>query len=325
MTAHKSLKPFCVVFGQNAFLHRRALAEIIARELDGGDPALDLQRLDGNQAAIGDVLDDVRTFSLMGGRRVVVVEDADALVTKYREALERYAVAPSDSGCLVLLCKNFDARTRLYKAVASIGEIIPCKPGKGQAMRTWLTSYARSEYGKTLDQRAAHLLHDQVGDSHERLDAELAKLAIYVGDRQEINTQDIEALVGCYREQTVFAVMDAISEGDAGKALKEWYQVLATDSSATGKAIGGLAWGVRRLLDARRRMDAGESARSLARSFWTDPDVFERRMEKSTTAQREDQILELLAADLGSKTGATTFDVAIEKFIVNQSSQAAGQ
>ncbi|MEE9297318.1 MAG: DNA polymerase III subunit delta [Phycisphaerae bacterium] len=324
MTGAQDLKPFCVVYGQNTFLRRRALDRIMARELGGGDPSLNLQRVDGRQAEVSDVLDDVRTFSLMGGRRVVVVDEADALVTRSRATLERYAASPSDTGCLILVCNNFDGRTRLHKAVASVGEIVQCKPAKGQALRSWLVAHARDEYGKRMSPQAAYRLHDQVGDSHERLDGELAKLSLYVGDREEIMPQDVEAVVGCYREQTVFAVMDAISEGDAGKALNEWHRVLATDPAASGRAIGGLAWGARRLLDARRRLDAGESPHSLARAFWTDPDVFLRRMQGSTAGQRQDQLLELLAADLGSKTGATTFNVAVEKFIVKHSLRATG-
>ncbi len=314
-----ALKPICVLFGQSTFLRREALNRIMNRELDGGDPALNLCRLDGEKLAPADALDAVRTYSLLGGRRVVIVDSADGFIKAHRAVLERYAFSPAESGCLILLCNLFAANTKFYKAVAKIGEIIDCKPAKGRALLTWIMQRAQSEQGKRVDQRAAANLVDHAGNSQEGLDQELAKLALYVGSRDQISAEDVANLVGQYREQTIFAVMDAISEGKARDALNEWHQVISTDRSAQGRAIGGLAWGVRRMLEARKRVDAGESPHAMARSFWTDPDVFARRMQRMSVTRCEDQLQDLLDADLDSKTGASTVNSAIEKFIVKHS------
>lgn len=314
-----TLKPICAIFGKSTYLRREALDRIIRRELDGGDPALDLQRVDGAQSEASAILDDVRTFSLLGGRRVVVVESADAFVTKFRAVLERFAANPSEAGCLVLVCNNFDGRTKLFKAVKKVGEVVECKPLQGRPLTQWIISRAKDPHGKRMGAAAAARLQEQAGSGQEGLDQEISKLSLYVGGRMEITPADVDAVVGHYREQTVFAVMDAVSEGNARTALQEWHQVLATDRAAGGRAVGGLAWGVRRMLGARRRFDAGESPHALARSFWTDPDIMARRLEHRTAAQREDQLLGLLDADLRTKTGASTFDSAVERFIVQSS------
>lgn len=316
------LKPVCVVYGKSTYLRRVALARIVKRELAGGDPALNLTQVDGSDADAARVLDDVRTFSLLGDRRVVLVEDADAFVSKNRVVLERFASSPPDSGCLILACANFDARTRLYKAVKKVGEVVDCKPIRGAALTAWVSTIARQEYGKQLDRRAATRLCEHVGASEESLDQELSKLATYVGSRAEITADDVDALVGHYREQTVFAVTDAIAEGDARTALSEWRQVLATDRAASGRAIGGLAWGMRRLLDARRRLDQGTPISALAKESWTDAGLFAKRMKLCSVSAREDQLSDLLKADLESKTGLGTVASAVDKFIVTHSAAA---
>ena len=323
MTTPESFKPICVVYGKNTYLRRQELARIVKRELAGGDPALNLSRWDGAQANIAQVLDDVRTFSMLGDRRVVIVDDADALVSKHREVLQRYTQSPADSGCLVLVCASFDARTRLYKTVKTRGEAVECKPLQGRALIAWLGAAARDAHQQRLSPEAATRLCDHVGTSQEGLAAELAKLALYVTPRSEITAGDVDAVVGNYREQTIFAVMDAIAIGDTRTALNEWQQVLATDRAAPGRAIGGLAWGVRRLLDARRKLDQGTPIQTLARQQWADVGVFTRRMQRTTVGRLQEQLTDLLGADLESKTGLGTAGSAVEKFIVKHSMAAA--
>ena len=147
MSAKAALKPICVVFGKNAYGRRQAVDRVIKRELAGGDPALNLSRVDGDNAELAEVLDDVRTFSMLGDRRVVVVDEADSFISKHRAALERFVSAPAESGCLILICNAFDGRTRLYKAVKKVGEMIECRPLQGRSLMQWLTSAARDVHG----------------------------------------------------------------------------------------------------------------------------------------------------------------------------------
>ncbi len=323
MKPGEALKPICVIYGQATFLRREALKRIVDRELGDGDPALNLSRLDGEKLTAAEALDGVRTFSLLGGRRVVIVENADGFISANRALLERYVESPSDSGCLVLIANQFDGRTKLYKSASKVGELVDCKPAKGRALLNWIMQRAQSHHNKRVAQHAATSLVDHAGTSQEGLDHELAKLSLYVGARGEITAKDVGDLVGQYREQTVFAVMDAISAGDVRAALNEWQQVVSTDRAAQGRAIGGLAWGVRRLLDARQRIDAGESPHAVARSFWAEPDAFARRMQRMTVRRCETQLHDLLEADLDAKTGGATVNSAIEKFIVKHSLLAA--
>ena len=322
MSAQAAVKPICVIFGKNAYVRRQALERVIKRELAGGDPALSLSRIDGDKAELAQVLDDVRTFSMLGDRRVVVVDEADAFISKHRQTLERFASAPVESGCLVLICDNFDGRTRLYKTIKQIGELIECKPLGTRSLIPWLTSTARDVHGKRLGPQVAARLCEHVGASQEALDAELAKLALYAADRPEITTDDVSAVVGRYREQNVFAVMDAIAAGDTRTALEEWQRVLATDRAAPARAVGGLAWGLRRLIDARRRLDEGTPIEKLARENWTDVDVFRRRMQQADRGQLENRLADLLNADLESKTGLGTVERTVERFIVKHCAAA---
>ncbi len=309
-------RPVYVVYGPDAYLRTQAVHTIIRDELGSDDVGLGPARLDGGSADLAQVLDEVRTFSLLGNRRLVIVEDADGFITRYRQALEAYCEAPSDCGCLVLVCDSFDARTRLFKAVQRVGQTIKCESLRGRAVVGWILDRARTAYAKQLNPDAATRLRELTGDNLGVLDSELSKLALYVGKRETVVPADVEALVGNNREENVFAVLDAMAEGNAGRALQHWEQVLATDRAAPGRAIGGLAWGVRRLLQAKQALAAGTPMTQLARQFFTEPAVLKQRLDRVSTEQLEQRLMDLLQADVDSKTGFSPVDSSVEKFIV---------
>lgn len=306
------------LIGSDRLLRQEALSALLAAAKETCD-SLDVTRVDGADAELADVLDEVRTVSLFGGGRAVIVEDADAFVSDHRRALERYCEDPSNTGRLILLCNTMPKNTRLYRHINQLGGIVACAPPRPQEVTAWIGRRAKEIYDKNLTPRAATMLRDFVGDAPSMLDAEINKLADYVGGRVTITEEDIEAITGRHREEKVFVVTDAMAAGHADEALSHWEQVWATDRAAPGRAIPGLAWGVRRLLDARRAWAKGANLHALSRSMFTDPTTLRRRLESVTDEQLEAQQRDLLAADVAVKTGGSTVDVAVEKFIVKHS------
>ncbi len=315
-------KPVYVVSGADEFRRSETVQQIL-HALEAHAGADSPSRLDGDSCELAAVLDEVRTYSLLGGRRVVVVENADSFITANRAALENYASAPADSGTLILECRTLAANTRLYKIVSKVGKVVRCDPLKGRDVIDWLIKRATTQHGKRLDDRAAWLLKDLVGDSLGELDAEVSKLAIYVGDRPAVVSADVEALVGNNREQNVFGVIDAMASGDTPTALHQWERVLATDRAAPGRAIGGLAWGIRRLMEIKEEADRGAPLNVLARKAFTRPDVLQRRLSMVTLQELREQLTDLLEADVATKTGLGTVPTAIERFIIKHSAGKA--
>jgi len=314
-TTIADIKPIYAIVGADRFLRQEALEKILSTVVDEME-SLGPARFDGAEAELAEVLDEVRTMSLLGGRRIVIVDDADPFITANREALERYARDPAVGGTLIFACQSFPKTTRLSKAIQKSGEVISCLAPKGRAVDDWITERARTNFKKRLTPGTTGSLREHVGDSLGALGAELGKLAAFVGDRPDITPADVDALTGNHREENVFAVIDAIASHDVVSAMRQWEQVLATDRAAPGRAIAGLAWGVRRLLEARRNWDNGVSVGALARSMFTDPHRLQERLTRVSVKQLEVQLRDLRDADLAVKTGGSTVGLAVEKFIV---------
>ncbi len=311
-----TISPIYVICGPEAFLRRQALTRV-RLEVLGSDPDPMACSEFESSARLGEVLDDLRTLPLLAERRLVVVADADAFMKQHREGLERYCGSPSTCGTLLLVCRSFDKRTRLYKLLAKVGTIINCELEKRSDVAGWVVSQARTAYAKQLDRRAAQLLHRLVGDDLAMLDSELSKLAIYVGDRSMISAGDVDALVGRHREEKVFDIAISLARGDAARGLHAWAQAWVTERSAQPRALGGLAWALRRNLEGKISLQQGAPLGQVARMFWKRPDEVQDLLRHASLTQFEEQLLALLRCDVGIKVGAhASLQVPIENLIV---------
>jgi len=309
--------PIYVIYGSETYLKDQAFAQVMNQNLAVRPDDPSCVEFD-EKAELSEVLDELRTVPMFSPHRVVIIRMADSFVSLHREALEEYCGSPSSSASLVLVCKRFDARTRLHKAVMNTGQVTKCEPLKRWEIESWITRHSFQEYDRRLDNQAAVLLRHLIGDNLAELDLELSKLSIYVGDRREITSQDVERLVGMHREEKVFGIADALSSKDTAQALMLWEQVWLTDRRAPGRSIAGLAWAVRRYLEAKIQVGQGVGYEQLSRQFWVKPDQLKQRLEGFTVSELEQLLVELLKIDVGSKTGLQKVLTGIEKCIVQR-------
>lgn len=312
--------PVYVVHGPDRYLRRQWIDRIVRQVL--GDPPQRIARSDFEepQADLAEVLDELRTAPFLGQHRLVVLHEADRFIQQHRQSLERYLQQPSPTGVLLLICQSWPGHTRLARLVRQIGTAIDCKPPTGPQLPAWLIAHARQQHRKRLQPDAARLLIELSGNELAVLCSELDKLALYVGQRQVIGCDDVASLTGRSRPERVFGIVDAVAEGDPAAALRLWQQVLATDRDAPFRAIAGLAWAVRKLLQARQAYEAGSSVQQAARmaGLRGQPQAIRARLKSFTAAQLAEQLSKLHHADLAAKTGLGSVQMAVEKFIVEQ-------
>lgn len=313
----ETTRPVYAIFGKDAFLRHRKLEELIGQVLGADRDKMAVAEFDGD-AELADVLDECRTPSLLAPLRLVYVRDADEFIKEHRKAIEKYLDNPSPTGVLVLVCQSWKASTRLYKQVAKIGRNIGCEPPSRYNLPGWLIGHARESHGCRLENPAAMRLIDLVGDELGLLDMELSKLATFVAPETVIQEADVESLVGSSRAEKVFGVTDAIARRDVRKALEMWEQVLANDRDAPYKAIGGLAYGFRKLVEAKRLVEQGLSVAEAAKrtNVWGDPGGIKRQLDRFALRQWQDHLVKLLEIDVACKTGLGKVPTSVERLIV---------
>ena len=319
MAKAASAKPIYALVGSDPFLQLRKLAEILTLLPPGA------QRGDyeGDRAELADVLDDLRSFAMFGGGKVVVVRVADEFVSRYREQLEDYAAKPSDSATLVLRLDSLPSNQRIYKAIAKVGQIEDCNPPKGRDLPQWITRHGKSAHGVTLTADAAALLADLIGDDLARLDSELAKLAL-TSAGGKVDAEQVGSAVLFQRERQMWDMTNELAAGRPAEALRRWRQLLQTDSSSEFRAVTWLGmWleNVRKAL-AMKRKGMNESAICSALRVW--PRENQGPFLKTAAAMGEAGVaraLDLLATvDLQSKSGVGEFATNVERFLLEMAS-----
>ncbi len=189
---------------------------------------------------------ELLTVPMWGGKRVVVVEDANDFLTENRAALEKYCEKPAKKSLLILDLKSLPSNQKIYKIIAKTGAVIDCSPLKGPALMRWVQDFAKSDYGKTIAPQTAALLVELVGGHLGHLEQELGKLAAYVGDKPTIDPEAVRKLVGDWKTETTWAMNDAARDGRIGDALQALDKLLNSGTSPV-LLLGGVAFTFKKL------------------------------------------------------------------------------
>ncbi len=244
------LQGVVVLFGAERFLRQSCLNVVVKQVLgDEEGDEIGLTRFEGKEADIKSVFDELLTVSMWGDKRLVLVDEADDFVSKNRVGLEKFLQSPPKKSLLLMMVKKWQKTTRLYKLVEKVGLNISCEPLKDRELPRWLIDTAKQQFEKELARPAASLMVELAGSGLGLLEQELSKLASFVGERARITTEDVTQLVGGWRTETTWAMVDAIIAGQVGHALNCLEKLLAA-REAPMMILGGLAFKFRQVAQA---------------------------------------------------------------------------
>jgi DNA polymerase-3 subunit delta len=236
--------PAVAVFGKERFLKLEVIKRVCGLALGPEGDEMGVTRLAGGELELKTVVDSLLTVSMWSPRQVVLVEDADDFVSEYRSELEDYLERPAKKGVLILDLKSFPVTTRLAKKVAAVGLSIDCGELKGPSLVSWIIKSCKIRHGKKIDRAAAQLIVDLAGTELGLIDQELAKLAAYVGSTPSIDAGAVEKLVGGWRLETTWKMLDAVRDGNVGVAIELLDKLLAAGEPAI-KLMGGINFAYR--------------------------------------------------------------------------------
>jgi len=258
--------PVCVVFGDEPFLKRLALRHL--RRLLFGDDDSPFATFAGDDILWRDVSDELATLTLFGGsKRLVRVEQADKFVSGHRDKLEDYVKKPTASSVLVLEVSTWANNTRLFKALNKTGLQVECRAPEALAgrrkvldqdrLKKWLITWSAKQHDVELTPAAADLLLELIGPEFGLLDQETAKLALYAGPGGQATPQLVKDIVGGWRTKTIWELVDAAVDGDAGEALKQLDHLLHAGDHPVA-LFGQISWSLRRFAGATRIYEQAE-------------------------------------------------------------------
>lgn len=229
-----------------------------------------------------DIIAAARTPSMIGGPRVVIVLRAERLFKPKRGGkkadtdesesdaadegagesrsetaldlapIDDYLASPLDSTTLVFVAADVDLTRRTSKKLKELAQFVECRglETKSAENRREAKNTVRStiqnemqKMGRSLEPSGLELLIDRTGLDITQLRGAIERLLLYAGDKKTITAEDVREVVGEHAFVDDWAVINAIGDGDAARALRALAQRFERGDSPHG-IVGQLRWWV---------------------------------------------------------------------------------
>lgn len=274
------LAPIYLIVGEDAKLIGQ-LVDGIEATIPEADRAFSVDRVYAGEAggAPVDIIASARTPSMLGGPRVVIVlrserlfkpkrggkaseagedvadggaDEASSSETLDLAPIEDYLRSPVDGTSLVFVASDVDGTRRTTKKLKEVAQCVECGglETRTAADRREAVATARAQVQKELDQldrtidpAAMQLLLDRTGLDITQLRGAIERLLLYSQGKHAITLDDVREVVGEHAFVDDWAVINAIGDGDAGRALRALAQRLERGDSPHG-IVGQLRWWV---------------------------------------------------------------------------------
>jgi len=215
----KSFKPVYWLEGEEDYYIDRAIDYAEHELLPENERAFNLSIFYGKDANWADVINTCRKYPMFADRQVVLLKEAQQM--RDVEKLEAYIENPLQSTIFIISYKEkkLDARKKFAKLLKERGELITTRKIYEKDLPEWIREHVQSK-GKAINPKAINLLAEHTGNDLARIDNEINKLLVNMGNRATINEDDIEKYIGVSKEYNVFELQTALASKNLSKAMK---------------------------------------------------------------------------------------------------------
>ena len=320
-----------ILWGPDDYSLAQALEEI-KKEI--GDPAAladTTTTLDGAQVTLDRLNNVCQAAPFLMGRRLVIIRGLlERFQPRRRPAARRGKTARADdrqnefkpiaggilqvpeSTVLVLVDGMVTQANPLFKELSAKAVVKSFPLVRGDELRRWISQHVAEE-GGAISPGAVELLTRLAGSNLWTMASEIAKLVSFTAGRT-IEEEDVNAVVSNTQQSSVFTMVDAIVDLQAGRA-EQLLEELLQRGEAPAYLLTILTRQIRLILRAgelnRQRQPMAEIQHRLGlNSDW----VLRKTMEQSrrySPPRLKEVYSHLLAADLAIKTGKYQGDLAL--------------
>ena len=224
----KYIFPLYFFFGNEDFLIDEIVGLLIDNVLDNSARSFNYDVVDAGDAK--DVINLVTAFPVQSDYRVVILKDFEKI--EDRERLIPLFEKPMPSTVLVIRAEKRDMRMNVYKVLQRNAVVVEFKQLFENQITAWILDRVKKK-GKVISAETGDLMQSYIGRSLREINNELEKLFIYVGNRQNIDTDDVNSAVGLSKEYNIFELRKAVGKKDLPNTLKIIDRMVSAGKSPT--------------------------------------------------------------------------------------------
>jgi DNA polymerase-3 subunit delta len=224
-----------ILYGQDGFSLNQAVQEIKTGLGDREMLATSTTSLEGQHLTLIELRNKCGAAPFLCSHRLVVV---DGLLGRFEvkqsksrsrkgksgngpgewEGLASYIKQMPETTVLVLVDEEVKGNNPLLKKLSPLAEVRTFPLLRGKELKTWIQQRAKAEGGDITPQ-AVNLLAELIGGDLWAMNGEIQKLLLYSQERP-ISEDDVRQLVSHVQEANIFALVDAVAEGQTELAQK---------------------------------------------------------------------------------------------------------
>ena len=141
---------------------------------------------------------------------------------------------PKHSVLIFTVQGSVNARNQVVKAIEDVGRYRSFDPVEAGSSLNRDPLYKKvsdkfTEYGKQITPRAFSLLRTRTGGDMHTIAESINKIVNFVGDKRQVDEQDVRNMVTQNTFDSIFDLTDAIGKRSVGQAIKSLHEVLAND------------------------------------------------------------------------------------------------
>ncbi len=220
--AKGKIKPVYFFYGADAYLIEEEVRAIKAETVSNtGTESMNSHIFYANIMDTADLISEAMTLPAMSPWRLIIVKGAESLKAPQQKELTAYLNDPSPSTCLVFISNAAKVNTSsaFFKLLDTKGYLIRKYAMREADLGLWIKRTVKSA-GKEITHGAVKLLIVIAGTGLGEIKGELEKVILFVGEAKRIEEADVMSAGIDVKEESVFALADAIGAKDARGAIK---------------------------------------------------------------------------------------------------------
>lgn len=212
--------PVYLLMGEEDYYIDRISDYIVEKALDENEREFNLTIMYGLDTDMASIVNNAKRYPMMSEHQVVVVKEAQNL--RSWDELSFYIQKPLESTILVFCYKHgiLDKRKKIVAEIEKKGVVFESKKLKENMLPTFISTYMKRKKME-IEDKAAELMAEYVGNDLNRLAGELDKLIITMPkNKNRITPVEIERNIGISKDYNNFELKNALIAKDILKANK---------------------------------------------------------------------------------------------------------
>ena len=218
-----TVEPVYFLYGPEEYLKKEFIRELLDAALPDGNRAFNLDVLYGDEFEEPVFEDRVGSFPLFTKRRVVILRNFKDLSNTHKDRVIATVDRVPESVVLVVETPNEKLDTVRLKNMKKAADAKGTSFAFSFLDEDETIERARARFkreGYEVNPDALKLLVESVGTKLIDLINEVEKICLAAGDRKSVDRELVAAIVGKYRTESLFSLLDAMGRRDPGEMIR---------------------------------------------------------------------------------------------------------